>query len=208
MIVQLVGTVVEVTPFSLVLDVNGVGYELGISSSTAGTLPPAGTSGVRVLTRMNVREGSIDLYGFSTREERALFDRLVAVSGVGPSLALSVLSTYNPGQLAGIVAAGDVARMTAIPRVGKKLAGRLLLELQGVFEKDASLHGLMSQGQQSLSPEPSASSSVDDDVMATLMSMGFTQREAELSLQGREEASADTIEGALRYALRRLGRNG
>ena len=125
MIVQLTGTLVEVLPTHVVLDVGGVGYELGVSSSTAAALPQAGEAGVTVLTRLIVREDAMDLYGFATREERALFDRLVAISGVGPKLALSVLSTFSPAQLATVVATQDIGRMAQVPGVGKRKGRRL-----------------------------------------------------------------------------------
>ena len=99
MIVQLTGTLLEVTPSRVVLDAGGVGFELGVSSTTAASLPHAGEAGVTVLVRMIVREDAMELYGFATREERALFDQLRAISGVGPKLALSVLSTFSPAAL-------------------------------------------------------------------------------------------------------------
>ena len=105
MIVQLTGTLVELTASHVVLDVGGVGYELGVSAVTAASLPASGTPGVTLLARLQVREDAMTLFGFSSREERALFDRLCAISGVGPKLALSVLSTFTPSQVAGVVAA-------------------------------------------------------------------------------------------------------
>ena len=120
MIVQLTGTLVEVLPSRVVIDVGGVGYELGVSSTTAASLPHAGEAGVTVLTRMIVREDAMELYGFATREERALFDQLRAISGVGPKLALAVLSTFTASQLATVVATEDAARMAQVPGVGKK----------------------------------------------------------------------------------------
>ena len=135
MIVQLTGTLVEVLPSRVVLDVGGVGYELGVSSTTAASLPHAGEAGVTVLTRMIVREDAMELYGFATREERALFDQLRAISGVGPKLALAVLSTFTASQLATVVAAEDAARMAQVPGVGKKKASRLLVELRRVLKE-------------------------------------------------------------------------
>jgi holliday junction DNA helicase RuvA len=142
MIVQLTGTLVEVLPTTAVLDVGGVGYELGISANTAASLPQAGEAGVTLLTRMIVSQDAVRLYGFATKEERALFDRLVQVAGVGPRLALSVLSTFTPAELYAVVAADDAAGMSRVPGVGKKTAHRLILELQGVFAKDPVLMGL------------------------------------------------------------------
>ena len=122
MIVQLTGTLVEVMPTHAVIDVGGVGYEVGISHNTAAELPSVGTAGVTVLTRMVVREDAMELYGFMSREERTLFDRLVAISGVGPKLALSVLSTFRPAALATVVATQDANRMAQVPGVGKRKA--------------------------------------------------------------------------------------
>ena len=143
MIVQLTGTLLEVTPSRVVMDVGGVGYELGVSSTTAASLPHVGEAGVTVLARMIVREDAMELYGFATREERALFDQLRAISGVGPKLALSVLSTFSPGALAQVVMGQDAARMAQVPGVGRKKASRLLVELSDVFSKNAELRGLV-----------------------------------------------------------------
>lgn len=212
MIVQLTGTLLEATASHIVLDVNGTGFELGCSSTTAASLPPVGDPGVRVLTRMIVREDAMELYGFATREERALFDRLRSISGVGPKLALAVLSTFSPAQLACVVASEDAGRMAQVPGVGKKKASRLLVELSDVFSKDAELRGLVGleaapagtlplAGQAKGASAPSAA----DEAAEALLSMGFTSQEAELALEGHEAAGAHTIEAVLAYALKRLG---
>ena len=207
MIVQLTGTLLEVLPLHVVLDVQGVGYELGVSATTAASLPPAGQSGVTILTRLIVREDAMDLYGFSSREERALFDRLVAISGVGPKLALAVLSTFSPAGLATVVATQDVSRMSQVSGVGKKKAQRLLVELEGVFQKDAELRGLVGLQQPALDSAPAApsASSVGAEATEALLSMGFTQQEAELALEGYDDAGTGTVEAALGYALKHLG---
>ena len=210
MIVQLSGTLLEARPTSMVLDVGGVGYELGISANTASTLPAAGEAGVTILTRLVVREDAVELYGFSSRAERALFDRLVAISGVGPKLALSVLSTFTPEALATVVGAQDAQRMSQVPGVGKRKAQRLLVELEGVFTKDAELRSLvgLQNPAETLSGRSSTSvvDGVDHEALEALLSMGFTEQEAKLALDGREEAGATTIEQALSFALKRLGR--
>ena len=211
MIVQLTGTLIELTASRAVLDVGGVGYELGISAVTAGSLPEVGTPGVTLLARLQVREDAMTLFGFSTREERSLFDRLCAISGVGPKLALSVLSTFTPSQLAGVVVANDAGMMATAPGVGKKLAGRLLLELEGVFAKDPTLVGLTTAASVPsksgiVAPAPVGVSGVEADVTAALLAMGFTGEEATLALDGYEQAGATTTKTALEYALKRLGR--
>ena len=208
MIVQLTGTLVEVLPTHIVLDVGGVGFELGVSSTTAASLPHVGESGVTVLARMVVRDGSMELYGFATREERALFDQLRAITGVGSKLALSVLSTFSPAVLAQIVTTQDTARMAQVPGVGRKKASRLIVELSDVFSKDAELRGLVgltAPSDASLPLSAGAPAGVEADVTEALLSMGFTSQEAELALEGHAESGAVTVEQVLAYALRRLG---
>lgn len=209
MIVQLTGTLVEVLPSHVVIDVAGVGYELGVSATTAASLPAVGEAGVTVLTRMLVKENAVELYGFATREERAVFDKLVAVSGVGPKLALAVLSTFSPATLATIVTLQDEGRMAQVPGVGRKKAQRLLVELQDVFAKDATLRGLVGMNEPAArqSKVPDTSQSVTEEATAALLSMGFSPQEAELALDGHEEAGAVTVEKAIQFALKRIGGN-
>lgn len=208
MIVQLTGTLVEVLPTHVVIDVQGVGFELGVSATTAASLPAVGEPGVTVLTRMLVRENDVQLFGFATKEERAVFDRLISVSGVGPKLALSVLSTFSPAALATIVATQDDARMAQVPGVGRKKAQRLLVELQDVFTKDPLLHGLVGMSEPQAAPANSLSEtpeSVENEATAALLSMGFSPQEASLALDGHEKAGATTVEKAIQFALKRLG---
>lgn len=210
MISQLTGALVEVLPSQVVMDVGGVGFLMGVSANTAAQLPAVGTSGVTLQTRLLVKENSLELYGFSSQDERAVFDRLIAVSGVGPKLALAVLSTFSPASLATIVQLQDVTRMSQVPGVGRKKAQRLLVELQDVFAKDATLRGLV--GLTEPAPGPAAGSALpqtDESMVAeatsALLSMGFTPQEAELALKDHQEAQVDTLEKLLAFALRRLG---
>lgn len=206
MIVQLTGTLVEVYPTHAVLDVGGVGYELGISANTAAALPAVGEAGVTLFTRMIVREDAMELYGFSTRQERALFDRLISISRVGPSLALSTLSTFTPQALATVVATQDVARMTQVSGVGKKNAQRILMELQDVFAKDSELRSLVGLSTQQEIQADVLRPQVQDvaaEATEALLGMGFAPQEAELALEGLDE-KAD-VSAAIRYALKRLG---
>ena len=207
MIVHLSGTLAELSATRAVLDVGGVGFELGISAVTAQSLPAPGSTEVTLLTRMIVREDAQELYGFSSREERALFDRLRSISGVGPKLALATLSTFTPSQLAATVAAQDAARMASVPGVGKKTATRLIVELSDVFSKDAELRSLIGASDPGLAaPAAQTQTGVLADASDALLSMGFTPREIELALDGVEDAAA-SIEDVLGFALRRLGRS-
>ena len=202
MIVQLRGTVAEATLNTAVLDVSGVGFELGISGTTAATLPPVGAEAT-LYVRMQVREDAMALFGFATREERALFDRLVSVSGVGPKVALSVLSTFSVADLYTVVMTDDVKRMSTVPGVGKKTAQRLILELKGTFAKDKSLGGLAAALPAELPLAP-AHPTARADAQAALLSMGFTPQEAELALAGYDDDQT-SAEDMLTGALKRLG---
>ena len=209
MIVQLTGTLLEVLPTHIVLDVGGVGFELGVSSTTAASLPHVGESGVTVLVRMVVRDDAMELYGFATREERALFDQLRAISRVGSKLALAILSTFSPSALAQVVTMQDAARMAQVPGVGRKTASRLIVELSDVFSKNAELRGLVGLSSPDAASLPlgpaAAGAGVEADATEALLSMGFTSQEAELALEGHAEAGAVSVEQVLAYALRRLG---
>lgn len=209
MIVMLTGTLAEATATGIVLEVGGVGYALSVSQTTSSALPAQGSHDVRVFVRMVVRESSIELFGFATREERLVFDRLVAITGVGPKLALAVLSTFTAPELASVVMAKDQKRMSTVPGVGKKTAGRLIMELSDVFANDVELRAL-SQGADAQGGQTKAK---DDDAEAqdaqmALLSMGFTQQEAELALEGSATDGAVTAEQMLARALRRLGGRG
>ena len=203
MISQLAGALVEATMSAVVVDVNGIGFELGISGSTAATLPTPGGE-VRLYTRMQVREDAMTLFGFATKDERAMFDRLVAVSGVGPRLALAVLTTYTVGQLYSVVMAEDDKAMSKVPGVGKKTAQRLILELKSVFAKDKGLVPIDVIPGQVKMAVPAAAPSARDDAQAALLSMGFSPQEAEVALSGYDGQNM-SVEELLGAALKRLG---
>ena len=205
MIVQLTGTLVEVMPTHAVIDCRGVCYELGISALTAQALPAVGTSGVTILTRLIVREDAQELYGFATREERALFDQLRAISGVGPKLALAVLSTFTPAQLATVVVTQDAGRMAQVPGVGKKKASRLLVELSDVFSKNIELKQLVGLTDALPAPKETVRDVPAQEAADALLSMGFTSAEVALALEGAAEAGIASTKDMLSYALRRLG---
>ncbi|OUO64922.1 Holliday junction branch migration protein RuvA [Collinsella sp. An268] len=202
MIAQLSGTLLEATPTQAVVDAGGVGFELGISGTTAAALPAPGGA-VSLYTRFRLANDAMALYGFATREERTMFDRLIAVSSVGPRMALSVLSRFTVGELYAVVMAEDAKAMATVPGVGKKTAQRLILELKGTLAKDASLAGtaVPVAGQLPLS---AAGADVLGDARAALLSMGFSPQEAELALDGYDGQSM-RVEELLGAALKRLG---
>lgn len=203
MISQLHGIVLEASPSQVAIDVSGIGFELGISGITAAQLPALGDE-VRLYTRMQVREDACTLFGFTTAEERTMFDRLVAVSGVGPRLALAVLSTFTTSQLYSIVMAEDDKNMATVPGVGKKTAKRLILELKSVFAKDKGFVPVDIGAVPVAAAASARSSSALDECREALLSMGFSPQEAELALDGYDGRDM-RVEELLSSALKRLG---
>lgn len=186
MIAFLEGRVAEKGAGRAVLDVGGVGYEVLAPTSTLAKLPAVGRS-ARLLTRLHVREDQMTLYGFATAEERTIFDLLVQVNGVGPKVALSFLSVLAPDAIRRAVAAGDVAALTLVPGVGKKLAERVLVELRDKLGGEAApLAGPLG------------------DVREALLALGLTAQEASEALAGLD--GDRPVEELLREALRRVGR--
>jgi len=196
------GLVAEKTLTHVVLDVRGVGYSCGVSANTSASLPaPGSPEECRVYTHLQVREDGVALFGFATQEERAVFERLVAISGVGPKLALAVLSSFSPDALRDVVAAGDEKRMATVPGVGKKTASRMILELKDALKTDLLGSSAMLPG---MGAAPVAGSTALDDAGAALLSMGFTAAECELALKGYDGPSND-VSAAVKHALKRLG---
>ncbi|MBM6953609.1 Holliday junction branch migration protein RuvA [Enorma phocaeensis] len=202
MIAQLRGTLIEATMSAAVIDVGGVGYEVGISATTAAGLPPAGDE-VRLYTRMRISNDAVALFGFLTASERMVFDRLISVSSVGPRLALSVLSKFSVEQLYTVVLSEDAKAMATVPGVGKKTAQRLILELKGTFAKERGLVGadLPAAGQL---PIGAPDRGVLEDAREALLSMGFSPQETDLALEGYDGRDM-RVEDVLAAALKRLG---
>lgn len=193
------GILVGKTLQSACVDVNGLGLEVFMAQSSLARLPEIGNE-VTIQTYYQVREDGVSLYGFTSSEEKALFEKLISISGVGPKVALASLSFYAPAQLAEAVMAQDVARISKIPGVGKKTASRIILELKGSFEKEElSLSGATGTS------GTSCEDAVAAGIIEALLSMGFTEQEATLAIKG---APTGASEGALlQYALKRLGSN-
>ena len=193
MIAFLEGTVAGRTPTSAFLNVGGVGFEVGMSQASLSKLPEAGQRAL-VYTHLQVRDDGMSLFGFLSLEEKALFEKLITVSGVGPKVALAALSSYTPDQLADLIAAQDVAAVQRIPGVGKKTASRIILELKGSL--DQGIESLFAQDEQ-------IANQALDGASEALLSMGFTSAEADLALKGAPEGADETA--LLQYSLRKLG---
>ena len=190
MIAFLKGTLAGKTATTAYIEVNGVGYAVGMSQASLSKLPEAGAP-VEVHTFLQVRDDALALYGFLALEEKALFERLIGVGGVGPKVALAALSAFSPAGLVAAVQAQDVAAVQRIPGVGKKTASRIILELKGSFDGAA----------------PAAASAANlAGTREALLSMGFTSEEADVALKGAPEGASEGV--LLQYALKRLGSAG
>jgi Holliday junction DNA helicase RuvA len=201
MIAHLRGTILEKTPRSVVVENHGVGYEVSVPLSTFYALPDQGEVSLHVHT--NVREDAITLFGFQTRVEKAVFLLLVSISGIGPRLAVSVLSGIGPWELLEAIAGGDAARLRAIPGVGKKTAERIALELKDRAETLLSEHGRVER------PEGLAGTAGDRgtarDAVSALVNLGYPSRSAKQAVEkaGRGTEAAG-LEELIREALRLL----
>ncbi len=191
------GTLVEKKPTEAIMDAGGVGYRLLIPASSYDKLPEAGKA-ARLLTTFVVREDAQTLYGFATDAEKTAFDTMTAVSGVGPKLALAALSAMSPSELRDTVVAGDVAMLTRIPGVGKKVAELLVVKLRDKF---AAVDGLEAAG---VLGGDGALGEARADARAGLEALGLSRAEAERRLRKALKAHPGTqsAEALLRLALR------
>lgn len=198
MIHRLRGQLVEKDSEGAVLDVGGVGYRASASVGTLRALPSVGEECV-LHTRMVVREDAMLLFGFATRDERAAFDALVAVSKIGPKLALSVLSVMSPLEIAESVARGDVVKLASVPGLGRKTAERLVLELKGkdlvaAFGPEVSI----TRGGNGVSGGGPYLEARD-----ALVALGYSLDEAERAM--KDVPPTETVESYIKEALRRIG---
>jgi Holliday junction DNA helicase RuvA len=198
MIAQLRGRLVEKHPNRVIVDVQGVGYDVQVPLSTFYGL---GESGSEVAFRVHthVREDALALFGFSTLLEIQLFQRLIGITGIGPRLALAVLSGIEAADLVRAVRQGDVARLTGIPGVGKKTAERIGLELKDRLPAELDLEPDgpdLSVGETSLRA----------DLLSALLNLGYQRPVAERAVSAAIEDGDGTIEQTLRQALKELAR--
>jgi holliday junction DNA helicase RuvA len=166
MIAHLRGRILEKHPTHLILEAAGVGYEIAISVPSFSGLPAEGAE-VALYIHTHVREDVLALYGFLRREEKQLFERLIGVSGIGPKLAMTVLSGIAPDALVTALRGNDLTALTRIPGVGKKTAERMVLELRDKLE------GLTA------APAPAPASRMEEDVISALVNLGYQRSLAE-----------------------------
>jgi len=200
MIALLSGRLVEKQATGLIVDVQGVGYQVQVPLSTYYHLPDAGGD-VVLRIHTHVREDALSLFGFGTALEQRLFERLIAISGIGPRLALAVLSGIEPADLVRAVQSGDVGRLTLIPGIGKKTAERIGLELKDRLPQP--LPAELEKGADAAAGEPLLRA----DVLSALLNLGYHRALAEKALDAalRAEGVA-TFERTLKKALQELSR--
>jgi len=194
MIGWLRGALATKSPEGLLVDVNGVGYRVLVSLNAFADLPDQGES-VELQIHTHMRESSLELFGFVTLEEKALFTQLLAVSGVGPRMALTILSGIPTGDLVTALAEGDVKRLVGIPGIGKRTAERLIVELQ---DKVAGLALGTTRESAAAVPEPA------DEAVSALVNLGYRQVEAEDAVRRAAQDGASDLANVIREALRML----
>ncbi len=194
MIAQLRGVLAEKHPNQAVVDVQGVGYDVVIPVSTFSHLPDAGAQ-VMLRIHTHVREDAIALFGFLTAEEKALFEKLISVSGVGPKLAITVLSGLATADLVLAIRSGQLERLVKIPGIGKKTAERLVLELrdklEGIGGAASTAAGI---------PSPSTLSALEQDVLSALVNLGCARPAAETAIR---KAAASGVTGDFETVFRK-----
>lgn len=195
MISRLRGTLIEKSPPQIVIDINGVGYEVDVSMQTFYALPALGET-VQLFTQLIVREDAHLLFGFADPHERATFRQLLKVSGIGAKTALGILSALNADELAQAIAQEDIKKLSSAPSVGKKTAERMILELRGKLTVSGSLNtGLFVEN---------APVDNSDDIVSTLLALGYNEKEARAAAKGLP-SDVDVGEG-VKLALKNLMR--
>ena len=191
MIARLTGVLAEKAPPHVLVDVQGVGYEVQVPMSTFYNLPELGGK-VTLLTQFIVREDAQLLFGFLTAAERESFRELIKISGVGPRIALALLSGLSANELAQAVSAQDTSRLVKVPGIGKKTAERLLLELKGKLAPALVL------------PGQAPVSDAQTDILQALMALGYSDKEAQAALKALppDVSVSDGIKQALKALAR------
>jgi Holliday junction DNA helicase RuvA len=197
MIALLTGKIAHKSPEFIILDVNGVGYRVQIPFSTYYDLPEEGKD-ISLHIYTNVKEDAINLYGFRSLAEKNCFQMLISVSGIGPKLGKDILSNIQVGDLARAVTQGDLARLSAIPGIGRKTAERLVLELRS---KVLKLDTVQTANEGTRATAPSA---MTDDIASALVNLGYKEGVVRKVLADMEVPAEAAMEEVLKKALKLL----
>ena len=196
MISHLRGTLLEKNPSQVIVDVHGVGYEVTIPVSAFSSLPEQGAA-VRLHIHTHVREDILALFGFLTNEDKLLFEKLIAVSGIGPKLAITALSGLTTDDLRAAIRSGAVDQLVRIPGVGKKTAERMVLELRDKMGPAGAPGAAGSSG----APQ-SVFTTVEEDVISALMNFGASRPAAEAAVnKARSQSESNEFDALFRRAL-------
>ncbi|RME41535.1 MAG: Holliday junction branch migration protein RuvA [Deltaproteobacteria bacterium] len=199
MIALLTGQIAHRGLDHLIIDVGGVGYQVTVPLSTLYSLPENGTVTLRIHT--HVKEDALQLFGFATSEEKELFTLLIGVSGVGPKLAVNILSNIGAEELRQALAFGDSKRLAAIPGIGKKTAERLVVDLREKVEaSDTAARPKLS------GPSAPLHRDLREDALSALVNLGYKAAQAKKVLDTIDTAAASSVEDILKSALRQLMR--
>jgi Holliday junction DNA helicase RuvA len=197
MIALLSGNILQKTPAQVILDVGGVGYRLLIPLSSFYSLPDEGPA--RFFVHTHVREDAIHLYGFLSPEEKNLFILLLSVSGIGPKLALNILSNIPAGDLRAALARGDVKQLSGLPGIGKKTAERLILELREKIPREAGQPAAVSSA-----PPGTGVAGLREDALSALTNLGYKESLSKKALENLEFPPDSSLEDILKAALKIL----
>ena len=193
MIAHLRGRLVSKHPNQAVVDCAGVGYDVNISIPTFSDLPALGAE-VSLFIHTHVREDALALYGFLRAEEKSLFEKLIGVSGIGPRLAITILSGMPAEEMVSAIRGNDVARLTRIPGIGRKTAERMVLELRDKLDAFAAAPAR-------------AASPVEDDVLSALLNLGYQRPAAEKAIAAaRANGKSVSFETLFKQALASINR--
>lgn len=199
MIAYLRGKVLTTTAETVILDVNGVGYEAYCTGAVFRNLTVGAVT--ELYTYLQVKEDGVTLFGFNSTKEKELFLKLISVSGVGPKMAIGILATLSADDFAMAVATGDVKRLATVKGLGKKTAEKIVLELHG---KISALEVLSASGEAlDAAPvaEPAKLSAQDEEAVSALMGLGFTRAESAQAVKKAHEKGAKTVEEIIMKAL-------
>ena len=193
MIAHLRGRLIARHPNQAIVEAAGVGYDVNISVPTFSQLPALGTE-VAFHVHTHVREDSIALFGFLRQGEKELFERLISVSGIGPKLAITILSGMPADEMVGAIRGNDVARLTRIPGIGKKTAERMVLELRDKLQDFGA------------APAAAPASPIEEDVLSALLNLGYQRPVAERALAKVGNGNRQSFEALFREALAALSK--
>ena len=199
MIAYLRGKVLTTTEETVILDVNGVGYEAYCSGGAFRKITVGAVA--ELYTYLQVKEDGVTLFGFESVKEKELFLKLITVSGVGPKLGIAVLATLSADELAQVIATADVKRLSTVKGLGKKTAEKIVLELHGKISAAEIMSASGDMVSTAAAEQPNKLSAMDEEAVTALMGLGFTRAESVQAVKKAHEKGATTVEDVIMKAL-------